>query len=204
MRMFTEKEAEDVLEKEGFDVVKRAVIVASKEITLLMDRLSFPWAMKILSQKIIHKKKQGGVVLGVQTIAQAKEVVEQFRKFEGYEGVTVQEMVKGDELILGINKTPEFGMVIMLGKGGSKVEEEKDVSFRVLPITKADAKEMILDLRYSAVLKNKKDSLKLIEKNLLLLSSFATGNPSIAELDINPLMVTDEHAWVVDARILFG
>jgi acyl-CoA synthetase (NDP forming) len=204
MRILTEKEAENFLEKEGFNISERDVIGEKTEIGYVTKKIKFPWAMKIISDKIIHKKREGGVFLNINNLDQAKKAFEQLAELAGFKGVIIQPIMKGEELILGLKKTPEFGLVIMLGKGGSDVEKEKDVSFRVLPIEKKDAQEMIEGLKFYRILKEKGANFAAIEANLLKLSALSKKHLAIDELDINPLMVNEKEAKVVDARIVFS
>ena len=111
-------------------------------------------------------------------------------------------MILGQELILGIKKTPEFSQVIMFGKGGTDVEKEKDVSFRVIPIKEKDAKEMIEETNIYKTIKSKINK-KLLIKSLMKISELIEHNPKIIELDINPLIVNEKEAVVVDARLQF-
>ncbi len=204
MKVLAEKEAEDFLEKEGFEIIIRVIAKSKKQLEIAAKTIKFPWAMKIISKKIIHKRAAGGVILNIQNLGQAENALNKLSKLEGYEGATIQPMSSGSELILGLKKTPEFGLAIMVGKGGSDVEKEKDVSFRVLPITPKDAKEMLTELKFFESLKKSNISLTLIEKNIMLLADLAKKFPQIEELDINPLIVSTKEAKVVDARIILS
>jgi succinyl-CoA synthetase beta subunit len=202
MKELTEREAEDFLEKQGFNVVKRALIKSKQELAKLEKQIKFPWAMKVSSKDINHKMKLGGVILNIKTQKEAESAFEKLSKIKDFEQAMVQEMLSGEELILGIKKTPEFNQVIMLGAGGSNVEQKKDVSFRVLPINKEDTKQMLEELKIYNQIKNKVH-VELILQNLLKLSNFAEKNPNMQELDINPLMINKNQAEIVDARIVF-
>jgi len=202
MEILTEKEAENFLEKENFKVIKRIFLKNKDELKSSGEKIKFPWAMKISSKKIVHKKKAGGVILSIKDLNEAKIAFEKLSKIENFEQVIIQPMIHGEELIIGLKKTPEFNLVIMLGAGGSGVEEKKDVSFRVCPIKKEDAKEMIKELKIYNLIE-KKVNFNQIEQNLLKISELSLKYPNIIELDINPLMVNSESASVVDARISF-
>jgi len=201
-KTFTEKEAENFLEKENLKVIKRAFVKDKNELKNAGKKINFPWVMKISSEKIIHKKKVGGVILNVKNLNEAQIAFEKLSKIENFEQIIIQPMISGEELIIGLKKTPEFGITIMLGAGGSSVEEKKDVSFRICPIEKKDAHEMIKEIKIYNEL-NRKVDVSLIEKNLLKISSLAKKHPNIRELDINPLIVNKKEAIVVDARINF-
>lgn len=196
MKIIGEKEAEDFLEKEGFKIVPNSVVKDKEAFSKLS--VKFPWAIKIISKKIVHKAKSGGVILNVRRIKEAENAFDRLKKLPGFEGVLVQEMMegKGDLIILGLKETPEFGIVIMVGAGGSRVEELKDVSFRVTPITKKDAEEMIKEIETE--IKNKAE----LEKNILKLNELAVRYPEINELDINPIIITEKEGVVIDARMV--
>jgi hypothetical protein len=204
MKILTEKEAEDFLEKEGFSVIERAIAKNKEQLKIADKTINLPWAMKVISNRIVHKKSAGGVLLNINSLAQAETALNKLANLEGFEGATIQPMFSGEELILGLKKTPEFGLTIMIGKGGSNVEKEKDVSFRVLPITLKDAKEMFSELKLYSSLKKSGADIIQIEKSILQLADLAKRFPKIEELDINPLTINKKEAKVVDARIVFS
>jgi succinyl-CoA synthetase beta subunit len=201
-RILTEKEAEDFLEKQGFSIVKRAIAKNSEEIVAASKELKFPWVMKASSQKIVHKAKLGGVILNISSQIQAQEAFDKLSKIEFFEQAIIQEMALGEEIIIGLKKTPEFGLVIMFGKGGSRVEEEKDVSFRVLPASKIELKNMIKETKFYKILEEKQVNMKSIAQVLDKTAKLAKDYPNILEFDINPLIVNHEQAQVIDARIV--
>lgn len=202
-RELTEKDAEDFLEKEGFDVVKRALIAKEEEIIGLEKKIAFPWVMKISSSKLSHKARFGGVLLNITNQIKAQEAFDNLSKIEGFEGCLIQETSLGEEIIIGIKKTPEFGHALMFGKGGSRVEEEKDVSFRVLPITSKELEDLIKEPRIFKILEEKQANLKLVKNNLKKVIALAKKYPNLIELDINPLFISQNKATITDARIIF-
>ena len=195
MRQLLEREAENFFEKQGFDVVKRCVVKNKKELQKV--KLRFPLVVKVISKKIVHKAKSGGVVLGVKNIEELKKSFDKLMKLSGAEGLMIQEMFaeRFQSIIIGLKNTSEFGLVIMVGAGGGKVEEKKDVSFRMVPIRKKDVLDMIKDLKIDVWNK------KLVVKNLLKMNKIAKKYPNIQEVDINPLAVIKNKAVVLDARI---
>jgi acetyltransferase len=124
------------------------------------------------------------------------------------DGVLVQEMVRGGkEVILGMMRDPQFGPMLMFGLGGIYVEVLKDVAFRIAPITRADAENMIEEIRSVALLKGargeKPADLDAVAAGLLRLSRLVTDFPQIVELDVNPLLVFEkgDGAIALDARL---
>lgn len=201
MTILLEKEAEDLLAKEGFNVIDRASI-KNKE-NLREININFPWAMKIVSKKIVHKAKAGGVILNIKNQVSAEKALDRLKLLPGFDGVIIQPMAEpGEKMIIGLKKTPEFGMTIIVGAGGTKVEEMKDVSFRVCPINENDAESMIKDLRIYGTIKSR-ININILKKNLLNMSKLAEKRRDIAELDINPIIINKKEAVIVDARISF-
>lgn len=194
MKIILEKEAEDFLEKNQFSVVNRNFIKNKSQLKNI--KLSFPWVMKVYSKKIIHKNKANGIILNIKNLSQAKHAFIKLSKLKGFQGTIIQEQIKGQELILGLKSTEDFGLSILLGKGGTNVEKIKDITFRIIPINQKDAEQMIKDLKIK--INNK----QAIINNLLKLNKLALKNKNIQELDINPIILTKDKATIVDARII--
>ena len=108
----------------------------------------------------------------------------------------------GEETIVGLKKTPEFGHAIMFGKGGSKVEEEKDVAFRILPASSKEIDEMIKDTQFHKILEERQVNMKILKRVIKQVVNLAKKYPKIIELDLNPLFVTSKEAKIADARII--
>ena len=130
-------------------------------------------------------------------------IIEKVKKLDG---IFIQEMATaGREAILGMNRDPKFGALLMFGLGGSWVEVFKDVSFRLAPITKRSAQHMIESTKFSEILKGargkKPVNMHELEEILCRLSQLVTRHPQIAELDINPLIIYEKNSVAVDARI---
>ena len=172
-------------------------------------------AMKIVSPEIVHKTDVGGVRVGVEGPADVRkafeEIVASARRAvpdATIHGVLVQEMVRGGrETIAGVTRDPSFGALVMFGLGGIFVEVLRDVVFRVAPINRRDAADMISRLRGVRLLDALRGSpaadRRSIEEVLLRLSQLAGDFPEISELDVNPLLAFPERAIAVDARVLF-
>ena len=201
MKYLGEKEAEDFLEKEKFDVVDRAFVKNKRELAKMVSFVGFPLVMKVVSPLIVHKAKEGGVKRGIKTYTDALRFLMHFKKMKGFKGVMLQRQISGNEFLLGLKNTPEFGHVLVFGAGGSQVEEKKDVAFRVVPLSREDAREMMGEVKASRRIMMK-DRL-VIEENILRLSKLSEKHEDIEELDINPLMVEFGKGIVVDARIVF-
>jgi acyl-CoA synthetase (NDP forming) len=113
---------------------------------------------------------------------------------------------QGIEVIIGMTKDAQFGPVIMFGLGGILVEVLKDVSFRIVPMTKRDASEMIGEIKGYPILKGYRGQdpadIPFLEDLIVKVSQFVDKNPEIKELDLNPVFAYKDGALAVDARII--
>jgi len=194
-----EKEAEDFLAKEGFNVVLRSFVSKVAGIKRAISKVGFPLVMKVSGKNIVHKNKMNGIRTNINLYSQAVLEFMNLKKIKGSNGILIQKTILGKEYLLGIKKTREFGHVLVFGYGGIQVEEKKDVVFRVGPLNRDEVKIMIKETKIGTNLL-KKDG-DVIEKNLLRLSELVKRHPKISELDINPLIVRKGVGTVVDARI---
>jgi len=210
-----EEEAMEILTYYGFQFPKRALARTSREAVQHASRIGFPVVMKISSPDILHKTDVGGVRINIKT---PKEAAEAFTEITTnarrtmrdafLKGVMIYEMVKGGkEVILGVTFDRTFGHMIMFGLGGIYVEVLKDVSFRIVPVTRRDAAAMVKEIRTVGLLHGARGErptdIDAIASNIVNLSSLITDFPEIQELDINPLMVMEKGAVALDARIIF-
>lgn len=176
--------------------------------------LGYPVVMKILSPDISHKSDVGGVVLDLGSDVEVDEAFHSMMERvksqvpdAGIEGVVLQKMAEpGLEVIVGAKLDPQFGHVIMFGLGGIFVEICKDVSFRVTPVDREMAQQMILEIKGSPILRGARGriavDMEAIIDVITGLSRMLEKYPGIIELDINPLVVYPSGAFAVDARIL--
>lgn len=198
MKILAEKEAENFLRKEGFDVLNTIFISKKDRIKKVIQKIGFPFVMKVCGKKILHKNRIGGVKIGIRNYKEALQDFNLLMKIKDSEGVLLQKKIRGREYLLGIKSAKEFGHVIAFGLGGIKVEETKKVAFRICPVNKEDVNEMIKEIKIYV----KKDDLKKIQENMLKLCSLTKKYPNIKELDINPLILDEDTAKIVDARMI--
>jgi acyl-CoA synthetase (NDP forming) len=170
--------------------------------------------LKIASADIIHKSDAGGVKVGLKNKREVEKAYGEIMKAAKgkfpkakIEGAAVQKMARpGTEVIVGTFKDAQFGPVIMFGLGGIFVEVLKDVSFRIVPIERRDAAEMIKEIKGYPLLKGYRGmepaSLPALEDILLKVSDLVAKTPEIKELDINPIIAYKDSAVAVDARIV--
>ncbi len=211
-----EQEAREVIAAYGFRLPSSVLCPTADEAVAAAVKIGFPIVMKISSPDILHKSDVGGVKVGLQNEKEVREafaaMMENVRRKmpkADIRGVLIQQMVKGGrETILGMTKDPQFGPMIMFGLGGIYVEVLKDVSFRIAPLTRADAETMVSEIRSIALLKGVRGQapadLDAVVDGLLRLSQLASDFPEIVEIDLNPFLAfaRGEGAMAVDARIV--
>jgi acetate---CoA ligase (ADP-forming) subunit beta len=212
--LLTEFEAKELLRKAGIPVVDTRLARTKLEALTLARDIGFPVVLKIISPDIVHKSDAGGVKVGLNNITQVskayRDIISSIKqKFPDarIEGISVQKMASpGVELIIGMNKDPQFGPVIMFGLGGILVEILKDVSFRIVPLTKNDAIGMIQEIKGYKLLEGYRSiepaNIPAITDLILKVSEFVQRNPRIKELDINPVFADKNGVLAVDARIV--
>lgn len=214
--VLTEIESKQVLAGASIPVAETRLATAADEAVTVADEVGYPVVMKIVSPEITHKSDVGGVKVGVKT---AEGVRAAFEEITGaaraaqpgatISGVAVQKMApQGIEVIIGMSKDPQFGPVLMFGLGGVLVEVLKDVSFRIVPIERRDARQMIEEVQAYPVLQGVRGQdpadIGALEDLLLKLSEFIEANPQVAELDLNPVFAYKDGALAVDARIVIS
>ena len=189
---------------------------SAEEAAVAAERVGFPVALKIVSPQASHKTEVGGVALNlrdeVEVHAEAEAMAARLRHADPnaeITGFSVQEMVDGVEFILGVRCDPQFGPVMVAGLGGILVEAVKDVAFRLLPITEADAREMLGELKAKALLdafrgRPPRDVDALVAAMCGLSTLYADHRDHLTDMEINPLIVLAEGAGVraVDVRIV--
>jgi len=212
--LLTEIESKELMKAARIPVVETRLATSKKEATELAVKLGFPVVMKIVSPDVVHKSDAGGVKLSIQNATQAgrayTEILANIKKHypkAKIVGVSVQKMAKqGIEIIIGMTKDAQFGPVIMFGLGGILVEVLKDVSFRIVPMTKRDASEMIAEIKGYPILKGYRGQdpadIPYLEDLIVKVSEFVDKNPEIKELDLNPVFAYKDGAMAVDARII--
>jgi acyl-CoA synthetase (NDP forming) len=213
-----ESAGKQLLAAHGVKVPQSRVAKGVADVDAVMNGLQTPVVVKVMSPDILHKSDAGGVKINLRSATEVKAAIEGMLnspKIKGarIEGFLVEEMAPaGHELVIGGLRDPQFGPLVMVGLGGIFVEILKDVSFRLCPITRIDAEEMIAELKGAAILKGARGTkpasmdaiidvlLKVGGENGLLMQHAA----DISEADINPLIVSDTAAVAVDARFILG
>jgi acetyl-CoA synthetase (ADP-forming) len=209
-----ETEAKTICMEYGIPVTKFKLAKNEAEAVKFAEEIGFPVVLKIVSPDIIHKSDVGGVMLNLKDKKEVKAAyrqimknVKKHRKDAKIVGVIVQEMAPpSTEVIVGAIKDPQFGPALMFGLGGVFVEVLKDVTFKIAPITEAEAREMLTEIKAYPLLRGYRNmppaDTEAIVKILLNTSRLVTEHMEIKELDLNPIMVYTKGAKTVDARII--
>jgi len=210
----TEVEAKELLATAGINVAPTKLATSKQEAASIAKTLGFPVVLKIVSPDVLHKSDAGGVKLNLNSEAEVGNAFDAIMtsikaKLPSAKilGIAVQKMARpGTEVIIGMSKDPQFGPVLMFGLGGIFVEIMKDVSFRIVPLTKRDADEMIHEIKGFPVLTGYRGqevaSLAHLQDMLLKVSEFAEKNPEVKEIDLNPVLAYKDGAIAVDARVI--
>jgi len=210
----TEVESKELLKEAGIEVIDTKLATSKEEAVLISKQFGFKVVLKIVSPDIVHKSDVGGVKLGLETPEQVIKAYDniisasslKYPQAEIY-GVSVQRMAPpGVEVIVGMSKDVHFGPVIMFGLGGILVEVLKDVSFRIVPLTRGDAQAMIKEIKGYPLLEGYRGQepvhIPSLEELLLKVSAFVENSPEVREIDLNPVFAYADSAIAIDARII--
>jgi len=215
-KVITEEAAKSILKKYKISVPGFSLVNSSQQAAKDAKKLGFPLVMKVVSPQILHKTDVGGVKVGIDNVADVKKIFNDMhgrfskKKDVDVKGILLEKMVpKGVELIVGIQNEPQFGPVIMVGLGGVLTEIFKDVAFRMLPITTADAKSMLNELKGFQILKGFRGSkpvdLNMLAKALVQIGKIGVDNADyINSINFNPIVVYPKSYKVVDAKIILN
>jgi len=213
-----EAEARDVMKACGIRMPQSKLAATAEEAVAYAQEIGFPVVMKISSPDILHKTDVGGVKVGLRTPTEVRDAFDlmvfratRYLPDARIWGCLVQEMITGGrEVIVGMNRDPQFGPLLMFGLGGIYVEVLKDVAFRVAPISRVEAQELMAEIRAYNLLRGtrgeKPSDLDAMAEALLRISQLVTDFPEIVEMDINPLLVMESGRGVygVDMRLVIS
>jgi acyl-CoA synthetase (NDP forming) len=205
-------ESKELLELWGIPTASWKVARNKEEVLRASRSIGFPVVMKVFSPDVIHKTDVGGVLTdlrGEEEVISAYGLIqnnmEKVAPPARMNGVVVEKMCSGVEVIVGVSKDSQFGHVILFGMGGSFVELFKDTCFRVIPIEAVDAQEMIEEVKGFPLLdeyRGKKGNVESLKDLLLKVSELTVRYPQIIEMDMNPVFNSLAGSTVADARVL--
>ena len=213
--LLTEVESKELLASYGIPVVPTVFAKTEKEAARAASKMGYPVVVKLYSETLTHKTDVGGVKLrlgGPQEVEQAfREIQKSVAEKAGagaFQGVSVQPMVQGpgQEVILGSHIDPQFGPVVLFGMGGQLVEVFKDVALALPPLNTNLARRLMEKTRIFGALQGvrgqKPVDLKALQELLVRFSYLVVEQPSIKEIDINPLLASAEGLTALDARVI--
>lgn len=211
-----EAQTRPLFEAYGIPLVAGQAVRSPDQAAEAAGRLGFPVALKIISPDILHKSDFGGIRLHLNDPQAVRTAYQEMMESIAarlpqarLEGALVERMAdKGHEVIIGMRRDPNFGPLMMFGLGGIYVELFGDVSFRVAPLTRREALEMIHQTHAGKLLSGfrgeEPGDLQAVVEVILRLSQLALDFPQIAEMEINPLRVFRQGALALDGRIILS
>jgi acyl-CoA synthetase (NDP forming) len=213
-----EHAGKSLLAEYGIAVPRSLTVTNTGDVDAAFAKLRPPLVVKIMSPDILHKSDAGGVKVGLKSAMEVKNAIGTMAaspQIRGacIDGYLIEEMAPaGQEIVIGGLRDPQFGPLVMVGLGGIFVEVLADVSFRICPITRLDAQEMLDELKGAAILKGARGR-KPVSREAIIDVLLKVGGDNgllmrhaddIVEADINPLIVSDLAAVAVDARFILG
>ena len=213
-----EQAGKSLLAAYGIAVPQSLVVKDAGEVDAAFATLRAPVVVKIMSPDILHKSDAGGVKVGLKSAEEVKAamaVMAVAPKIKGarIDGYLLEEMAPaGQEIVVGGLRDAQFGPLVMVGLGGIFVEVLADVSFRICPITRLDAQEMLAELKGAAILDGAR-GMKPVSKDAIIDVLLKVGGENgllmqhaadISEADINPMIVSESGAVAVDARFILS
>ena len=192
-----------LLKAAGIPIAAEAVVTNSAEAVLRASEIGFPVAMKVVGP--VHKSDIGGVVLNIKKSKSVSREFTQIMKIPGSKAVLIQKMVSGTELFAGIKAEGAFGHILLAGLGGIFIEVLKDVSASLVPVSYNEAKLMVQSLKGYSIIKGIRGQKGIKESSffdiICRLSALTEVAPEISEMDLNPLIGTEDSVVAVDSRI---
>jgi len=205
----SEFESKQVLAHYGIPVAREVLVNHVDDLLKASHDMGYPVVLKGCSSEVAHKTEKGLIRVDIRTDDEAGTAFEEI--MAGMNGpdkaVLVQEMVKGQrELVIGLTRDPQFGPCVMFGLGGIFTEILKDISFRVAPLEKRDALEMMQEIKGRKILEAVR-GMEAADVDMLAHMLISTGrigleNERVKEIDINPVIISGRNPVAVDALVV--
>lgn len=214
--VLTEEESKHFVTTYGMPIVRQSTAHTLDEAKRIAEDIGYPVVLKIVSHEITHKNAAGGVEVGVCSPVDLERAYSRIMERVGenepeatIEGIAVQKMIRhiDYELILGMKKDWQFGSVLVFGAGGVRAEGLADFSVSLPPLNQVLARRMMEETRIFKTMSKSPKGVQppdfcQLEELLTMLSNLVVDFPEIAEIDINPVVISEGRAHVVDARIV--
>ncbi|MEI7434089.1 MAG: acetate--CoA ligase family protein [Methanomicrobiales archaeon] len=211
-RLLSEAEGYGLLKNYGIPVPQFSVVSSRQDVGVAAERTGYPLVMKVISAQVVHKSDAGGVITGIRSVSEAETafdaIVRNVQAFDPSATITgfiiEPQQEKGLEILIGGRIDPAFGKIVTVGMGGTLVELIKDVSIRVLPVSSSDINAMIQELGAYGLIKGfRNEPARDVAALIALIESVARlflDSPEVVEFDLNPVLLYEKGACVVDAR----
>jgi len=208
-KALSEYDSKRILAAYGIPVTREALVRGPGEAVDAASGIGYPVVLKVCSHEVTHKTEKGLIEVGLRDERDLEMAFQRLRdRMAGVEGAfLVQEMVNGvRELVIGMIRDPQFGPCVMFGLGGIFTEILRDVSFRVAPIEKRDAMEMMQEIKGKKILEAIRGmepvDLEVLSKSLVALGDLGMEQDAIQEIDVNPMIVRGSQPVAVDALVV--
>ncbi len=207
----SEYESKQVLASYGIPVTQEELVINPEDLSQALHKIGYPLVMKGCAAEIAHKTERGLIRVDIRNEDEARTAFKEITAaMDGAEkAVLVQQMIKGQrELVVGLTRDPQFGPCVMFGLGGIFTEILEDTAFRVAPIEKRDAHEMMQEIKAHKILEAIR-GMEPVDKDMLADILVAIGrlgieNEAVKEIDINPLIISRGKPMAVDALVVLG
>jgi len=204
--LLTPLETNAILTQMGLAPVPLYEVHSVAQLDLVLAKTTFPVVLKIASNTITHKTDVGGIAVNVANKQQAASEYTRMMAIPQVQGVYVQSMKKGQEIIVGAKRDPTFGIVVVIGMGGVLAELVKSVVSFVYPFTKAEMNEKLIGTSVSQLLYGYRGATPVSQDDVYHLLSriglLLQTQPTVMELDLNPVLINDGKLQLVDGRII--
>ena len=202
-----EPQAKRILSLSGVDVPNFRWAREMEKALSDAGEIGYPVVAKIVSPKVMHKSDVGGVIPGIQSDAELEEAFLRLSRIEGFDGILLEEMVAGMELIIGAKVDYQFGPVVLLGIGGTGVEIYGDTSLRMAPLDERTVRSMVKNLRAYKLLEGYRGAEPINEQELVrMMLKFSDLimelEDHIESIDLNPVMCNSKKCIAADARFV--
>ena len=209
--VLSEHESKELLSLYKIPVAREMVVKTEAELIKAANDIGYPLVMKGCSPDLTHKTEQGLVKVDLRNDEEARAAFQEIMNSmkDQQKAVLVQELVRGSrELMVGMTRDAQFGPCVMFGLGGIFTEILKDISFRVAPIEKRDAKEMMQEIKGHKILGNVRGmpaaDLEELSEILVRVGEIGLDNEAIKEIDVNPLILSGSNPVAVDALVVLN
>ena len=205
----SEYESKQVLADNGIPCTREIMVTSLQELEDAAEKIGFPLVFKGCAPEIAHKTEKGLIRVDIRSLEEAiaafEEIMAEMAGSDG--GVLVQEMIKGSrELVVGLTRDAQFGPCVMFGLGGIFTEVLEDISFRVAPLEKKDALEMMHEIRAHKILGAIRGmapaDLEMLTEILINVGRIGLENEAVKEIDINPVILSQGKPVAVDALVI--